>query len=151
MNKIFTEKDHVFIRQKAREVDASKPETRRKKALIEYSQQKVEQKRQKDKAKADKKAEKQAKLAAVTLIFDKESIKNLKGQKLQDQYDAFALAGAPLPATKPKLVDDKRKALQAAVDLYNDGTWQYTSSSDGETSSLEPGLDTVYEEDEEDS
>jgi len=57
---------------------------------------------------AQKNAEK---ISRIPLIFDKNVIASLKGQKLQDQLDAFRLADAPLHvlAKDVKAVADKEK------------------------------------------
>lgn len=150
MNKMFNDDDHAFVRRAARTMDTSKLEPKRRKALIEHSEMEVEHKRQRDQKKAQKAAEKHARVSRVELILDKHAIGNLKGAKLQDQYDAFALAGAPLPKTKAevRLVSDKKKALLAAVDCLEDGTWTPTTILHDETSDSDPGLEPLYEQDE---
>jgi ribosomal protein L12E/L44/L45/RPP1/RPP2 len=63
-------------------------------------------------------------LAKVDLIFDKDVIDGLKGQKLTDQISAFALVGAPLPEAKDRnKADNKRKAIKDAIDKFGLGPW----------------------------
>ena len=63
-------------------------------------------------------------LAKVDLIFDKDVIDGLKGQKLTDQIAAFALVGAPLPKAKDRnKADDKRKAIKNAIDQFGLDLW----------------------------
>ena len=80
---------------------------------------KVERERAARKKAQRKKKERNAMLAKVDLIFDKDVIDGLKGQKLRDQIAAFALAGAPLPMAKDrKIADDKRKAIKDVIDKF---------------------------------
>jgi translation initiation factor 2B subunit (eIF-2B alpha/beta/delta family) len=124
MDKEFGADDHKFVMQKARELDASGLEKKRQEALIEHAQKQVEQKQEKKKEKQGKKAAKKAHLAKVVLVFDKAVIRTLQSAKLQDQLDAYELAGAPLPRkADTKLVAKKIEALLAAIDSYNAGKW----------------------------
>jgi hypothetical protein len=60
----------------------------------------------------------------VDLIFDKDVVGGLKGQKLADQIAAFTLACAPLPMAKDRTtVDEKRKAIKDVIDLFHLGKW----------------------------
>ena len=83
-----------------------------------YNKEKVAKRTEKQKQEDKETAENNARLAKVTLIFDKDVIEGLKGTKLQDQLDAFRLFQAPLPALKKdvRLVTYKRKAIQKVTD-----------------------------------
>ena len=122
--KNFSDEDDKYVRQKAREIDASGLEKKRHQQLIEHHQQQVEQRRQKDadnKAKADEKA---LRLSKVVLILTQDAITALKGKKLQEQVEAFHHFGAKLPLQKDlQLVDKKRDALKAAIDCFDNKTW----------------------------
>jgi hypothetical protein len=67
---------------------------------------------------AQKKVEKNAKLSRIPLIFDKDVVASLKGQKLQDQLDAFRLAGVPLPVLvkNVKTIANKKNDIYHAID-----------------------------------
>jgi len=96
----------------------------RKKKLILAQIGKVEKERAARKKTQRKKKERNAMLAKIDLIFDKNVIEGLKGQKLTDQIAAFALAGAPLPMAKDrKIADDKRKAIKDVIDKFISGGW----------------------------
>ena len=63
-------------------------------------------------------------LAKVDLIFDKDVIDGLKGQKLTDQIAAFALVCAPLLKAKDRNeADEKRKVIKDAIDQFGLGLW----------------------------
>ena len=87
--------------------------------------QKKQKKDDRDKEAAQKLTEKNARLAKIPLIFDKDVIESLKGQRLQDQLDAFRLAGAPMPELMKdvRAVGDKKKAIQNAIDKYEIDQW----------------------------
>ena len=118
MKKNFDEDDHKFIMKMARELDESGIEQKRQNKVVMYNKEKVAKRTEKQKQADKETAENNARLAKVTLIFDKDVIEGLKGTKLQDQLDAFRLFQAPLPALKKdvKLVTEKRKAIQKAID-----------------------------------
>ena len=81
-------------------------------------------------------------LAKVDLIFDKDIIDGLKGQKLTDQIAAFALAGAPLPKAKDRnKADDKRKAIKNAIDQFQSGVWSLKSPQEEESTTEEENDD----------
>ena len=126
MDSDFNEDDHKFVMQEARVRDSSHLEPDRKEKVIVYAQKKTEKKMEGVRENAKKKAENLIRLAAVTLILDKDVMSNTKGKNLQDQLDAFYQAGAPLPMKKHiKKADQKRDALKAVIDIYNnnDGAW----------------------------
>jgi hypothetical protein len=149
MNNNLNEDDHKFLMQMGREVDASGLEPKRQAKTVVYNQAKVKKRNDKDRKAAQGKAETNARLAKVTLIFDKDVIEGLKGQKLQDQLDAFRLAGAPLPALKKdvKAVADKKKAIQQAIDQHEMKKWTPKVFDDEEADSFQ--ADEFDEEDEE--
>ena len=62
-------------------------------------------------------------------------IEGLKGQKLQEQLHAFRLAKAPLPALlrDVRVVADKKKAIQDAIDQFENGSWIPIGLEGGET------------------
>jgi len=87
-----------------------------------------------DKARAVRK-EKQRKrkkrndiLAEVDLIFDKDAMDGLKGQKLADQIAAFALACA--------------KAIKYAIDKLKSGVWSLKTTQEMDSNREEEGEDS---------
>ena len=125
MDKNLQEDDNQFLMQMAREIDGSGLEAKRQDKNVEYNQAKNQKKDDRDKEAAQKLTEKKARLAKIPLIFDKDVIESLKGQRLQDQLDAFRLAGAPMPELMKdvKAVGDKKKAIQNAIDKYEIDKW----------------------------
>ena len=87
-------------------IDSSGLELKRQAKNVEYNQAK-NQKENDNLKDMEQNAEKNASLF---IIPDKDVIASLKGQKLQDQLDAFRLAGAPLPVlmNDVKAVVDKK-------------------------------------------
>lgn len=115
----------------------------------------MEGKRQRTQKKKNDAAEKATRLEKVKLILDKDIAGSLRGKKLQEQVDAFYLYGAKMPLLRKDvyLVEQKKIALQAAIDCFNAGTWiPKITLADG-SSSAEEGAeedDTAnLEEDEE--
>jgi hypothetical protein len=92
--------------------------------------------------KKDKIAMKAAEIAKIRLILDRNAVVKLAGEKLRDHFAAFKAAGAPNVqnmATREK-VTEIRKALQQAVDLYNEGKWDpYNGSGDGDEEESDGG------------
>jgi len=125
MDRNFQEDDHKFLMKMGREVDGSGLEEKRQDKTVAYNLKKNQKKDDRDREAAQKLTEKNARLAKIPLIFDKDVIEGLKGQKLQDQLDAYRLAGAPLPALMKdvRVVDDKKKAIQNAIDQYENNQW----------------------------
>jgi hypothetical protein len=137
MAKKFQPEDYKFVHKMARMADSQKLEQKRKQELVQHTQAKNNARMaaiERKKIKAAKKAER---LAAIQLIFNKEDIKNLKGEKLKDQLQVFQKAGAPIPKgiTTRTVVGQIRDALQNAVDSFNDGKWKPVAQSDAESSS----------------
>ena len=118
MKKNFDEDDHKFIMKMGCELDESGIEQKRQNKVVMYNKEKVAKRTEKQKQEDKETAENNARLAKVTLIFDKDVIEGLKGAKLQDQLDAFRLFQAPLPALKKdvRLVPEKKKVIQKAID-----------------------------------
>jgi len=88
MNKNLQEDDHKFLMHMGQEINSSGLEPKR--------QDKNQKENDIDMEAAQKKAEKNARLSGILFIFDEDVIASLKGQKLQDELDAFRLAGASL-------------------------------------------------------
>jgi hypothetical protein len=125
MNKNFNEDDYKFLMKMCRELDASGVEKKRQEKVVAYTMEKTKKKKEKKEETAKKQADEKARLAKVTLIFDKDVIGGLKGKALLDQLDAYRLFGAPLPKLKKdvKLAVEKRHAIQKAIDAYNTKIW----------------------------
>jgi hypothetical protein len=125
MNKYFDEDDYKFLMKMCHELDASGVEKKRQEKVVAYTIAKTKQRREKREKAAKKQADENSRLAKVTLIFDQDVIEGLKGKALQDQLDAFRLFGAPLPKFKRdvKVVADKKRAIQGAIEKYKAGKW----------------------------
>jgi hypothetical protein len=130
MDKHLNTDDDKYIMQVARIFDSSGLEKQRRKDLNDYAAEEARMNAEKDKAKEIKKAAKIAKIAKVKLIFDKQVIEKLKGQSLQDQVEAFVQAGATLYVKKAEIskVAEKRKAIQTAIDSFNNRKWSLKTS-----------------------
>jgi len=150
MNKNLQEEDYKFLMRMGREIDSSGLEAKRQAKNVEYNLAKNQKKNDKDMEAAQKKVEKNARLSRIPLIFDKDVIASLKGQKLQDQLDAFRLAGAPLPVLvkNVKTVADKKKAIHHAIDQYENDKWSPIGFEDGETESFQADDDEKENEEE---
>lgn len=82
--------------------------------------------------------ERKAVVKKVDLIFDKDVVGGLKGQKLADQIAAFPLAHAPHPMAKDRTTaDEKRKAIKDVIDLFHLGKWSPKASQKEESSTEE--------------
>ncbi|EIW85837.1 hypothetical protein CONPUDRAFT_70533 [Coniophora puteana RWD-64-598 SS2] len=86
---ILTEEDWAWIRQKAREFQASGVEGARKKALIEHGKKIAEENRQKELRKKRKEDELNEKYGTgkIALVLDEAKLANLKWEDLRDQLE----------------------------------------------------------------
>ena len=142
MDDKFSEKTHQYIRELAREKPTKEKE--RKAAIVKHTEEKIAVKAGKKKKREAQAAQLADRVGKVTLIFDKNEVDRLKGEKLKDHMRAFKQAGAPnLQNVKAKtLVADIRNAIKEAIDLFNEGKWkppsQHTApESQGEDSGEE--------------
>jgi hypothetical protein len=142
MDKHLNTDDDKYIMQVARIFDSSGLEKQRRKDLNDYAAEEARMNAEKDKAKEIKKAAKIAKIAKVKLIFDKQVIEKLKGQSLQDQVEAFVQAGATLYVKKAEIskVAEKRKAIQTAIDSFNNRKWSLKTSPCEDNGPVEAGV-----------
>jgi hypothetical protein len=137
--------DYKYVMNRVRAEESTGADKNRKKKLILAQIGKVGRERAARKKAQRKKKERNARIAKVALIFDKDVIDGLKGQKLTDQIAAFALAGAPLPRAKDrKIADDKRKAIKKVIDKFKSGDWSLKGPQEEESSTEE------YDDDSED-
>jgi hypothetical protein len=124
MEKEFTEEDHKFVMRKAREIDKSGLEKKRRAEFMIHAEKRVKEKRVRQKAREKRISKRNARIAQVMPNFFKEKVKDIKGEALKDQVAYFRLAGAELPkASELGLAEAKRDALRAAIDQYVAGTW----------------------------
>jgi hypothetical protein len=132
--------DFRFLHSEARKLKGA--DKKRHLEIIQYNEAKIEQKQAASKKKKDKIARKAAEIAKIRLILDRNAVVKLAGEKLRDHFAAFKAAGAPNVqnmATREK-VTEIRKALQQAVDLYNEGKWDpYNGSGDGDEEESDGG------------
>jgi hypothetical protein len=132
MQQKFQPEDHQFIRQMARHADSQGEEKKRKQMLVDFSEAKIQKKKDTSEKRKKTASEKAIRVAAIPLILDKEEVVKLKGEKLKDHLLAFKQAGASIPSdiTTRSTVVQIRDALQNAVDSFNNGEWKPHSSSD---------------------
>ena len=142
MHQKFQAADHQFIRQMARNADVQGEEQKRKQMLVEYNEAKIQKKKVASDKRKKKATEKEKRVASVSLIFDREEVARLKGEKLKDHLLAFKRAGAPIPSdiTLRSTVGQIRQALQDAVDNFKSGEWEPETLSGVEDSSEEGEL-----------
>ena len=142
------EDNYKYVMNRVCTEETTGADKNRKKKLILAQIGKVEKERAARKKIQRKKRERNAMLAKVDLIFDKDVIDGLKGQKLTDQIAAFALVGAPLPKAKDRnKADDKRKAIKNAIDQFKSGLWSLKPPQEQESSTEEEKEDAEDSED----
>ena len=149
----FQPEDYQYVHKKARQADVDHLELKRKQNIVQHTQARNEWKiasREKRKIKAVAKAER---VAAVKLIFEKELIKGLKGEKLKDHLLAFQKAEAPISPsiTIRTPVAQIREALQLAIDSYHNGDWTPTTSSATESDTDDTDSSEVLDTETDDS
>jgi len=153
MNDKFQAEDHQFICQMTCKVDSHKQEMKRKRMLVEHNEAKIQKRMEASEKRKKIAADKAGRIAAISLILDKEEVVKLKGQKLKDHFLAFQQAGAPHfeGITVRSTVQQIREALQKAIESFHDGVWVPMKHSDTEESSeevdLEDGSEWEYVED----
>ena len=120
----FTEKeDYQFLHKLGRESQGLEKE--RKKELVKFRDERQAKKTARQEARQKKAQENAARIAGIAIILDKRIVSALKGNALNDQIRVFQKAGAPnLEQKLPKKADDKRKALESAVEMYEKGEWK---------------------------
>jgi hypothetical protein len=138
----FQPEDHQFIHEMARKADSQRQEENRKRMLVEHNEAKIQKRQAALETKKRNALQKAGRIAAVTLIFDKEEVAKLKGEKLKDHLLAFKQAGAPglQGITTRSTVGQIRQALQSAIGSFNNGDWEPLQQSEGENSSEEENL-----------
>ena len=153
MNDKFQAEDHQFICQMTCKVDSHKQEMKRKRMLVEHNEAKIQKRMEASEKRKKIAADKAGRIAAISLILNKEEVVKLKGQKLKDHFLAFQQAGAPHfeGITVRSTVQQIREALQKAIESFHDGVWVPMKHSDTEESSeevdLEDGSEWEYVED----
>jgi hypothetical protein len=145
MHQKFQTEDHQFIRQMARNADIQGEEQKRKQMLVEYNEAKIQKKKAASEKRKKNATEKERRVASVSLIFDREEVIRLKGEKLKDHLLAFKKAGAPIPSdiTSRSTVGQIRQALQIAVDSFKSGKWEPQTLSEVEDSELDSSEDIL--------
>jgi hypothetical protein len=123
--------DYKFVREMACLADAEGLEKKRKLELEQHKQAKVNKRLAAKEMRAAHVVQKAARIQAITIIEDKEEVKELKGQKLRDTLAAYKKWGAPIPAnvTTSSVVAAIRTALVDAIEGYNAGDWQFKGPS----------------------
>ena len=142
------EEDYKYVMNGVCTEETTGADKNRKKKLLLAQIGKVEKERTARKKTQRKKKERNAMLAKIALIFDKNVIDDLKGQKLTDQITAFALVSAPLPKAKDRnKADDKRKAIKNAIDQFKSGLWSLKPPQEQESITEEEKEDAEDSED----
>ncbi len=147
MDQNFQTEDYQFIRKQARQAESEHGEFARKQALIQHTQAKNDRRMARIEERKTKAAEKAERVAAVKLIFDKEEVKKLKGDRLKDHLLAYQRAGAPIAKgiTVRTAVAQIREALHAAIDSFNNGEWNLNVSSSEESASGDTDSDEILD------
>ena len=160
MEKKFQPEDYKYIHQLAHKDEAKGVERAKKQAIVGHLQHKIDKKRAARAARLGKAAKVAGCVAAVKLIFDKEQVRKLKGEKLKDHLQAFQRAGAPnlqnMSLRTP--VVKIREGLMQSIDLFSTGQWKPNTnvgletipmeSESGEEFDLDEGEDDWEEVDE---
>ncbi|THU81616.1 hypothetical protein K435DRAFT_808933 [Dendrothele bispora CBS 962.96] len=132
MEALFENKDHQYIMQEARRIDASGLEAKQRTAQVEFRRRVVEMNKEKEEAKKKKAVELREKLKKIPLIrelteletiprpeLDPKGSRKWTGHVLDLQLDALRFRKVTIPM-KSKLtkVEDKREALKKGFKLY---------------------------------
>ena len=94
------EKDQQFLRQQARALDASGLEEKRRRELVEYHNQAVTVKRQRDAKREAKSKEDAHRLSAIDLLLDSETLKTYNVKQLKDQLTLLRMEMDDIPREK---------------------------------------------------
>lgn len=143
MDTKLTDEDHTWLHKEAREMKGV--DKKRRLEIIEHNEAKINEKQEASKQRKKKAANKAAAIAKVELIFDKEEIEKLKGEKLKDHLRAFKAAGAPgleKVSTNTK-VAEIRKGLLNAVELFKQHKWKPDNSKNADDSGSEDGEEVI--------
>ena len=107
------------------ERDSQGLEKQQRKELVKFHNERQAKKTARQEARRKKAQENAARIAGIAIILDKKIVSALKGNALNDQIKVFKDAGAPnLKQKLPKKADEKRKALENAVEMYEKGEWK---------------------------
>ena len=139
--KFTTNKDYKFLHKLARETESGEQAWR--KAGVDHRDDKQHWLLEKREEKEKKGQENAERIAGTVIILDKKIVSSLKGANLLDQIKVFKEAGAPNLHTIPKYANDKRKALEDAVELYERCVWVTGSAEDWESEGEEFGFEDM--------
>ena len=122
--KFTEEEDYKYIHKLARETGGM--ERKRRREIVEYRDKRQAEKTTRKAVREQNAQKTAARIAQLELVLEKEKIPGLKGNTLKDQLKLFKQSGAPNLQTgrQPTLVNDIRKALMDAIDLYVEGSWK---------------------------
>ncbi|KAF7970056.1 hypothetical protein HWV62_25298 [Athelia sp. TMB] len=122
MDALFTEEEDMqYLRQKAREIDASGLSKLRKEANAIHKQRLVDEKRQKDADREKKKQDRASQLAGVSMVLDKVKLRKMNNADLKQQINLhynLKSKSDRLPPAKSSLTN-KVKMLEALDDAIN--------------------------------
>ncbi|RXW14912.1 hypothetical protein EST38_g10937 [Candolleomyces aberdarensis] len=128
-----TPEDLKFVHTVARE--NSGEDWRCRKEIIEHGKKCAAEKVARREKRQKQAEDKRSRLDQLQLVFDKNKVPDLKGDRLKDMLDKFKEAGAPhLDNTKRSdKVGDIRNALIRAIESYHEGEWGSTSDTSQES------------------
>jgi hypothetical protein len=122
-NMLTEEEDHLYLMRRAREMDASGMEAKRKAAQVEFETRRAAINLEKDNERKQKQAETAARLSEVVLLTDLAQIPSLKVKDIEDHLTIIAKLDAEVGIPKYKkdwgqYKDDKANLLKESLERY---------------------------------
>jgi hypothetical protein len=127
----FTEKeDFQYLHMLGRE--SQKAEKMRRKEIIEFRDQRQAARRAAKELRQQKSKENEIRIAQTAILYNRDIVLALKGQKLKDMLEVYRAAGAPnlTNIKKSDRVGEIRQALSDAIDMYNSREWEPINDED---------------------
>ena len=121
----FTEKeDFQYLHMLGRE--SQKAEKMRRKEIVEFCDQRQAARKAAKELQQQRTRENEIRIAQTVILYNKDIVLALKGQKLKDMLEVYRAAGALNLTTikKSDWVGEIRQALSDAIDMYNSGEWE---------------------------
>ncbi|EIW78064.1 hypothetical protein CONPUDRAFT_75796 [Coniophora puteana RWD-64-598 SS2] len=94
----FTPSQHLFVKEKARQLDSAGIEKKRRRELVEHKAHLAAVNRQRQEKSAQTRKNKKNRLDALELILDERKLETLTGPQLGDQWDLHRRRNEGLPA-----------------------------------------------------
>jgi hypothetical protein len=145
METMFLPEDYQYIHKLAGNSDELRLERDRKQERIQIAKEKIDLKVVRSEKRKQKKTERANRVAEVQLVMEKDVVTKMKGQELKDHFQAFKLAGAPIPKeiTIYSKVAFIKEALVQAIDGFLGGKWALIAS---QNDASDTGGSSSYEE-----